>query len=140
MLLLIFKAMIIFQFPLLMIKRVQKLPKAVLLSRIYTLRSSHQKCSVKWGVLKNLAKFTGKHKCQNLFFDNNSPDSWFYIFPIYRRLMTIYPTLLTPLLNHLAITLATSTSLSIIVKMFSMPPLVRNSLILAAILKHLFPQ
>ena len=30
-------------------------------------RSSHRKCSVKKGVLKNFAKFTGKHLCQSLF-------------------------------------------------------------------------
>ena len=31
-------------------------------------RSSHQKCSMKKGVLINFAKFTGKHMCQSLFF------------------------------------------------------------------------
>ena len=31
-------------------------------------RSSHQSCSMKKGVLGNFAKFTGKHLCQNLFF------------------------------------------------------------------------
>ena len=33
-------------------------------------RSSHQRCSKKEGVLKNLAKFTGKHLYQSLFFNN----------------------------------------------------------------------
>ena len=32
-----------------------------------TLRSSHQRCSVWKGVLRNYAKFTGKYLCQNLF-------------------------------------------------------------------------
>ena len=32
-------------------------------------RSSHCKYSVKKGVLTNFAKFTGKHLCQNLFFN-----------------------------------------------------------------------
>ena len=32
-------------------------------------RSSHQRCSIKKGVLKNFAKFTGKHLCWRLFFD-----------------------------------------------------------------------
>ena len=32
-------------------------------------RSSHQRCSVKKGVLRNFAKFIGKHLCQNLFFN-----------------------------------------------------------------------
>ena len=35
------------------------------------LRSSHRRCSVKKGVLKerNFAKFTRKHLCQSLFFN-----------------------------------------------------------------------
>ena len=32
-------------------------------------RSSHQKCSMKKGVLKNFTKFTGKHLCQSLFYN-----------------------------------------------------------------------
>ena len=32
-------------------------------------RSSHQRCSVRKVVLRNLAKFTGKHLCQRLFFN-----------------------------------------------------------------------
>ena len=28
-----------------------------------------EECSVKKGVLKNFAKFTGKHQCQSLFFN-----------------------------------------------------------------------
>ena len=32
-----------------------------------TTRSSHQRCSVRKGVLRNFAKFTGKHLCQVLF-------------------------------------------------------------------------
>ena len=32
-------------------------------------RSSHQRCSVKKGVLKNFGKFTGRHLCQSLFFN-----------------------------------------------------------------------
>ena len=32
-------------------------------------RSSHRGCSVKKGVLRNFAKFTGKHLCQSLFFN-----------------------------------------------------------------------
>ena len=30
-------------------------------------RSSHRRCSVKKGVLRNFSKFTGKHLCQSLF-------------------------------------------------------------------------
>ena len=29
-------------------------------------RSSHQRCSIEKGVLRNFAKFTGKHLCQSL--------------------------------------------------------------------------
>ena len=32
-------------------------------------KSSHQSCSIKKGVLRNFAKFTGKHLCQSLFFN-----------------------------------------------------------------------
>ena len=32
-------------------------------------RSSHLRCSVKKGVFRNFAKFTGKHLCQRLFFN-----------------------------------------------------------------------
>ena len=35
-----------------------------------TYRNSHGRCSIKKGVLKNFAKFTGKHLCQSLFFNN----------------------------------------------------------------------
>ena len=31
-------------------------------------RSSHQRCSIIKGVLRNFRKFTGKHLCQSLFF------------------------------------------------------------------------
>ena len=31
--------------------------------------SSHQRCSVKKGVLRHLAKFTGKHLCSSIFFN-----------------------------------------------------------------------
>ena len=32
-------------------------------------RSSHQRCSTKIGVLRNFAKFAGKHLCQSHFFN-----------------------------------------------------------------------
>ena len=40
-------------------------------SGVYSLRlrSSHQRCSMKKGILKNFPKFTGKHLRQNLFFN-----------------------------------------------------------------------
>ena len=35
----------------------------------FSSRSSHRRCSVRKGVLRNFAKFTGKHLCQSLFFN-----------------------------------------------------------------------
>ena len=37
--------------------------------KIVIYRSNHQKCSIKKGVFKNFAKFTGKHLCQSLLFN-----------------------------------------------------------------------
>ena len=34
-----------------------------------SVRSNHQMCSVKKGVLRNFTKFTGKHLCQSVFFN-----------------------------------------------------------------------
>ena len=34
---------------------------------VWEFRSIHQRCSVRKGVLRNFAKFTGKHLCQRLF-------------------------------------------------------------------------
>ena len=34
--------------------------------------TSHQRCSVRKGVLRNFTKFTRKHLCQSLFFDKVS--------------------------------------------------------------------
>ena len=34
-----------------------------------TTRSSHQRCSVSKGVLRNFTKFAGKHLCQVLFYN-----------------------------------------------------------------------
>ena len=41
------------------------------------LKSSHRWCSVKKGVLRNFARFTGRHLCQSLFFN-----SWHRCFPV----------------------------------------------------------
>ena len=46
-----------------------KSTKILVKPRPPTLRSSHQRCSVKKGVLRNFTKFTGKHLCQSLFFN-----------------------------------------------------------------------
>ena len=43
-------------------KRLQFLTSSII-------RSSHRRCSVKKGVRRNIAKFTGKHLCQRLFFN-----------------------------------------------------------------------
>ena len=36
------------------------------------IRSSHGRCSVRESVLRNFAKFTGKHQCQTLFFNKET--------------------------------------------------------------------
>ena len=41
----------------------------IVLNLLLHFRSSHQRCSVRKGVLRNFAKFTGKHLCQSLFFN-----------------------------------------------------------------------
>ena len=46
---------------------IEQIADAVIIRCSY--RSSHQRCSVKKGVLKNFAKFTRKHLCQRLFFN-----------------------------------------------------------------------
>ena len=43
--------------------------KELLIHMDHSKRSSHRRCSVRKGVLKNFTKFTGKHLCQSLFFD-----------------------------------------------------------------------
>ena len=42
---------------------------ANILIQLYLCKSSHQRCSIIKGVLRNFAKFTGKHLCQSLFFN-----------------------------------------------------------------------
>ena len=44
-------------------------PKLISFYKENVFRSSHQRHSIQKGVLKNSAKFTGKHLCQSLFFD-----------------------------------------------------------------------
>ena len=41
-------------------------------------RSSHRRCSVRRGVLGNFAKFTGKHLCQNLYFNKVAGNIFFF--------------------------------------------------------------
>ena len=43
-------------------------------------RSSHLRCSVKKGVLRDFAKFTGKHLCQRLFFNKVKKRSLTHVF------------------------------------------------------------
>ena len=38
-----------------------------LFNKVTSVRSSHRRCSVRKSVLRNFAKFTGKHQCQSLF-------------------------------------------------------------------------
>ena len=46
---------------------------------IWPFRSSRRRCSVKKGVLKNFAKFTGKHLCQSLFLNKVAGDACNFI-------------------------------------------------------------
>ena len=39
------------------------------ITKCMNFRSSHLRCSVRKGVLRNFAKFIGKHLCQSLFFN-----------------------------------------------------------------------
>ena len=41
-----------------------------LVSLVMKFRSTHRRCSIREGVLRNFVKFTGKHLCQSLFFNN----------------------------------------------------------------------
>ena len=41
-------------------------------------RSSHQRCAMKKGVLRNFSKFTGKHLCRSLFFNKVAGLFWLY--------------------------------------------------------------
>ena len=54
--------------------------------RLLIVRSSHQRCSVRKGVLRNFAKFTGGHLCQNLFLIKRRPlltrRIWHRYFPV----------------------------------------------------------
>ena len=50
-----------------------------------TVRSSHLRYSMKKGVLRNFAKFTGKHLCQSLFFKPATllkKRLWYRCFPV----------------------------------------------------------
>ena len=57
--------------------RYRTLPSAILTSIFHVThifcyffsRSSHRRCSIKKGVVRNFAKFAGKHLCQSLFFN-----------------------------------------------------------------------
>ena len=52
-------------------------------------RSSHQRCSLTKGVLRNFAKFTGKHLCQSFFFNKVEAcnfvkkETWHSCFPVH---------------------------------------------------------
>ena len=50
------------------IKHIKKKTIEIIL-RLLKYRSSHQRCSVRKGVLRNFAKFTGKDLCQSHFFN-----------------------------------------------------------------------
>ena len=49
-------------------------------------KRSHQRCSVKIGVVRNFTKFTGKHVCESLFFNKVcnviKKETWHTCFPV----------------------------------------------------------
>ena len=51
---------------------------SLLTSSFHQVGSSHQRCSIKKGVLRNFAKFTGKHLCQSLFFNEVAGQAIFF--------------------------------------------------------------
>ena len=60
--------------------------------------SSHRRCSVQIGVLKNFIKFTGKHLCQSLFFNKVAgfllkKRLWHRCFPVNFAIFLITPFL-----------------------------------------------
>ena len=48
-------------------------------SKVRIGRSSHRRCSVRKGVLRNFGKFTGKHLCQSLSFNKVAGLACFWI-------------------------------------------------------------
>ena len=74
-------------------------------------KSSQQRCSVKKGVLRNFAKFTGKHLCQSLFFNKvagggrllltpTPPDDCFWLSIFLKKLHLLNRILNMPVLNY----------------------------------------
>ena len=47
-----------------------------------SVRSSHRRCSIRKGVLRNLAKFTGKHLRQSIFFNKVAEKLCHSCFPV----------------------------------------------------------
>ena len=50
-----------------------------MLKIVFLFRSSHRRCSVRKGVLRNFAKFTEEHLCQSLFFNKVRPKACNFI-------------------------------------------------------------
>ena len=50
-------------------KQFSEMKRKEKIQNLANFRSSHQRCSIKKGILRNFTKFTGKHLCQSLFFD-----------------------------------------------------------------------
>ena len=69
-------------------------------------KSSQQRCSVKKGVLRNFAKFTGKHLCQNLFFNKVAGGAWtppgdcFWLTIFLKKLHLLNRIVIMPVLNY----------------------------------------
>ena len=56
-------------------------------------RSSHRRCSITKGVLRNFAKFTAKHLCQSLFFNKVAGLRPFFIEHLWRLILKTIATL-----------------------------------------------
>ena len=69
----LFKIIIIFGWKLCILIQITIWDRILIFFQIFTesnlYGSSHLKCSVRKGVLRSFAKFTGKHLCQTLYFD-----------------------------------------------------------------------
>ena len=105
----------IFQSPLILIYYQFETKKRWLMA--WKIRSSHQRCSVRKGVPRNFAKFTGKHLCQDLFY-NKVAGFW--------KIITVFPTIsagpqinAAPLRIHIKISASLQYSLHLSIRRLS---------------------
>ena len=79
----LFKIIIIFGWKFCILIQITIWDRILIFFQIFTesnlYGSSHLKCSVRKGVLRSFAKFTGKHLCQTLFWQSCRPDACNFI-------------------------------------------------------------